>query len=491
VDFTVKNRPSRMGTFFRFTAEQPAIIAPAVGGTVCLIFVHDWGPVATPILSTSFAEWQATFGYSTDTEGYRAARSAFKGEGGPFAPGAGAVLSYRVAGADAAEASHVLQNTTPAAAITFQAKSPGSYGNDVRLTVQDRPGDTTKDEFLVLVGTAVVERYVYTDTDVAGLAAQVNDRSDLVVALGPTGNDVSNVVSGVKLTAVSGVALAGGDDGDTIVVGDYTTAFDALSNLNFGVLAAGNLTDGAIITALKTWTQGMQAKRPFRAVVGGALDEDESDAATRSAAINDPAFVNLGVGSVRDNDLGGVILSTAELAPRYAGILANRGEYASASAARLYGCEIVVGPSDSDVDLAFDDGVVVLGQDSDADSPVRFERSVTTFTDTADPERPYLIFREPKFVATMHGIQRQTVDYVNREVLGRLPVNDSTRSAVISWITANVMRPRAASGVIGGEFTVTVTQDPPPSNTDDFLSFDIGAQYGRSTEQVFINARMG
>jgi hypothetical protein len=70
---------------------------------------------------------------------------------------------------------------------------------------------------------------------------------------------------------------------------------------------------------------------------GGAAGETIDDAIARSVALGDPHVVNFGVGTYHD-DLLDKDLSTAQLAPRIAGILAARRDQALTGAELSAGC---------------------------------------------------------------------------------------------------------------------------------------------------------
>jgi hypothetical protein len=482
-DFSKDNRPRRAGAYFQFDARQSVPPPPGLGGIVALAFTGDWGPEETPTLLRSFQDYRAAFGDSITTQGYRAVRQAFQGEGLPGFGGAGAVLAYRMTGSAGAKATHVFQNTTPAAAITINAKYPGTRGNAINITVQDQAGvqSPEQDEFIVYDGATEVERYVYTDTDIASLVSQINAKSQWLSAV--------QTVTGVALAYVANVALTGGNDGSTLIAGDYTTMMSALEVERFSVLSFECPADNSIITSLGVWGKNARANgKRFRTVIGGALDEDATTAIARSLLLNDPGFINVGGGSVTDAVLG--VLSTAQLAPRVAGIVAARGEARGLTYARFAGTTLRVGLTDVDILRAYDGGVVALARDSNLDAPLRIEKGVNTYTTTTNVAKPLSIFRVPKFVATMDGIQMDLTEFGEQEVIGKMPVSASTRSFVRSEIS-QMMTQREAAGIIQPGWTVDVDTDPPATPQDDFMQFIIGLTFGRSTEQIFFSASVG
>lgn len=490
--FSKSSRPVLAGSYFDFLIQPPSVVLPSVGRTVALLFTHDWGPLNEPRDVLTFQEWMALYDGdpANPTNGYIAARQAFKGEATPDFGGAGAMVAVRLGGSAAAKAQRVLVNTagSPANALRLEGKYEGTRGNDLRVTTQDHAADSTQAELILLDGATVLETYIYDDADIADLAAQINANSDWVMA--------TMLVDGTALAAVSGAAFTGGNDGLTLTGTDYTDALETLEVHRFGVLVAENLTDSAILASIKTWTQEQNATgRRFFLVAGGALDENIATANARSLTLNDPDILNVGVGSIRDLDqldVNGdpVVLSMAQMAPRVAGILANRGDRYSLTFAKIAGVELVNGPSVSAIRQAYDGGTIVFDRGSDREGTVRIAKGLTTFTTKTDTARPRAIFSQPKFVATMHEIQEELVTWANENVIGKTTVDNDTRQAVLAQINS-FMRTAEEQGSVQPGWSAYVDPSPPPSDDDPFVAFVIAAKFGRSTEQVFFVATLG
>lgn len=485
-EFSKSARPKRPGAYVNFVADDRQGVAPTLGSIVAVPIVHDWGPFERNVLVESLAEFEAVYGTSRDTPGYMAVQQAFRGEGLEGRGGAGGVLVHRFGGAAAAKANKALDNTTPAAALTLSARYEGSRGNDLRVTVQDYATDTTKTELILYDGTVELERFVFADTDIAGVAAAINADSDWVTA--------TMTADGVALTPVSAVSFAGGDDGATLLAADWTAVMDALEVERFSVFAPFDLTDSGILASLKTWAVNLnsQGKR-FFLVVGGALDETAATAIARSATLNDEDIINMGVGSVEDSGLpdasgNPAVLSTSQLAPRLAGVVAQRGEAKSLTFARLAGLTLRVGPTEADILSAFDGGVVVLGRDSHPTAPVRIEKGLTTYTTQNDPAKPYTVFRQPKYVRTMQGLEIELEQWSVENAIGELPVNDKSRDAVVAFVRSR-LRAREDAKILQPGWSVGVDPDPPPSDDDEFIAVQAVLRFGRPAEQVFFTIR--
>lgn len=482
MSFSKSSRPRRPGAYVNYDAAPQASFSPSQGSIVAISGTHNWGPYKTPTLVSSYDAFKAIYG-TTASELQTAVGQAFKGEAVLNRGGAGAVLVCRWGGSAGAKATKTINNTagSPVAAITLTAKYEGTFGNGLRVTTRDHASDAAKNELLILNGTVLLETFVYADTDITALAAEINLLSDWVTA--------GSVVTGTSLATLSGSAFTGGNDGTTMVGGDWTDIMSALSISRFGIFAPANLTDGTILASVVAWQAAAQnVGLRFMTVVGGAADDDATDAATRALTINDPNVVCLGVGNVTDSTWG--TLSTAQLAPRIAGIMAARGDSKGLSFARLGGITALTGGVDpAQIDTLYDTGVTVLYRDGFVDAPVRIDKGLTSFSTTTDTTRPHNIFSNPKFVRTMQMLEDEVYELTSAPgFLGELTVNDQTRTWAVGEIKRLLLeREKPERGALQPGSTVQVDQDPPPSDDDEFIALRIGLRFGRDAEQFFLS----
>lgn len=479
--FSKEARPVRPGAYFDWAAEPTETILPSVGSVVLVGIVHDWGPAKTVVPTASLGDFQAKFG-SSNTPGYRAVKQAFKGEGLQGRGGAGEVLVYRLLGTGGGSATVDVENTTAAAALTLTAKYDGSYGNNIGYKNQADP-DVTKNDFLIYVNGQFVESYSYVKADIQSLVDQINATSSWVSA--ELGTDGTAIAVGATVPT----PLDGGDDGSTLVQSDWQDLIAACSAARFSLFAAYDLIDPTTLTSLQQWCQSSnQNGRRFMLVVGGAKTDTATTAIARSKTLEaldagggGENIVNVGVGTLVDNEFGE--LSTSQLAPRIAGILAARGESMSLTFARMADTTAGVLPTDADVTACFNGGVVVFGQDSNQASPIRVEKGLTTYVG-GDSTKPYLIYRNPKFVRTMHGIELDITEWATSNAIGNLQVNDATRAYVVGY-AHQVIQARSDRGVIQPGFSVGIDPIPPPNDDDEFIALVYGIAFGRSVEQIY------
>jgi hypothetical protein len=355
------------------------------------------------------------------------------------------------------------------------------------VTTQDYAADAAQNEIIIYDGTVELERFHYADADIEALVTLINDKSDWLTA--------ELLEDGTALEDVTSQPLTEGNDGATLTAEDWTELMEALETERFAVFVPYDLTDSEVRESLVAWAQELNENgKRFMTVIGGEAAEEVEAAAERSEAIDDENFVNVGVGTVVDQGTFGddeLELSTSRFAPRVAGALAGRGESLSLTFARFADVvRLEGGPTEADILTAFDAGVVVLARDSNADAPIRVEKGLTTYTTDTDTDKPYLIYRQPKFVMTMQAVERELTEYAESNVIGLLPVNDKTRQLLIGEFGARLSR-REDVGILQKGSTVGVDPDPPPSDSDEFVALVYGVLFGRSTEQVFNVVRVG
>lgn len=482
--FSPTARPVRAGAYFNFQAAVSEPVLVNTLGIVALPFTHSWGPANQIVTLNSWADFTQFYsqGGTTPpayTPGYIAVRQAFQGEGLPGRGGAGQVLAYRIVGAAGLASSLVLQNTSAAPAITLTAVYQGTYGNNISVTVAaNARNPTTQCDLTIFVNGTAAETFTYNKTDITSLSVLINDPnhgSKWVVA--------SAVTSGTALTLISSpTPLAGGNDGSTLVAGDWTTLMAAYGVTRFGVFAPYDLESGSILASLFSWGQGINVvgKRTMF-VTGGASNDTATTATARAATMNDPNFITIGVGTFSDSTLGA--LNTAQLVPRLAGIIAARTEQQGLSFARLAGLSIVAGASDSDILASLQGGgFMTISRDSNAVAPVRFEKGLTTYS-VFDGVRPVSIYSNPKFVLTMQNLEREITEWAESNVIGRLPVNAGSLSYLIGNVKTR-LKSREIGTIIQPGWTVIQSPTPVPTPQDDFFALLYSVTFGRDLEQV-------
>lgn len=429
-------KPNLPGSVLRWIGEEVLRPQPSFNEVVAVPIVHDWGPLGSEAegtrLLTSFREFEAYYGNS-DTAGRDAVYQAFKGQGVPSGAGAGGVLVHRMATGSAAKAAVTLQNTTPADALTLTAIYAGDRGEEISAIVDDDPVDATRDRLRILFKGAEVERYSYPQTDITQLVQLINNRPSAYVT-------ATQLITGVALSATAGTDLAAGNNGDGIGSAQWLAALDALEWENFGIFAPFNLTDTAVKASIVEWMKNMEEEmRAVRVVFGGAAGEDVAAAISELSSNptwRDPHLIRFGVGTYHDSLLG-KDLSTAQLAPRIAGVLAARGRKSALTRALVGDLSVVgsTGPDSLDLIAGRDAGITMLRRVSHPEADLAVSQGVSTFNSRTTDGRPYDLFSEPRIVGVLDQFQREMVQWGDDVIIGDLTVTDDTRYEVYKEVT--------------------------------------------------------
>lgn len=106
----------------------------ADAGTAFVIGLGHRGPIGSALVSRSLAQWRAAYGDRTDYSVLYDAVETFFREGGSR------IVTSRIVGPDAAEASVTINSDTDPT-LTVTAVEPGQWGNDIEVEIIDGAGD--------------------------------------------------------------------------------------------------------------------------------------------------------------------------------------------------------------------------------------------------------------------------------------------------------------------------------------------------------------
>lgn len=491
--------PKLAGSYFTWEAEQARTVPATIGGILAVVGTHDWGPVNTAVLCRTWQNFISTFG-SSETELSRAVFLGFKGQGFGGRGGAGSVLVVRQAASSAAKAAKILQNTTPAAALTLTAKHPGTRANALRVTVQAGSVTGTK-ELLILDGALVKEKYVFPDTGsgvLATLAAEINLLSPWVTA-------TVQADAGVALANISATPLTGGLDGATLTGAEWTATQAILDVERWSVLAPANLTDSAILAALRAWQKDRNANSVRCLLVDGAAASETganvAAAVTRATGTNNWDEVVLGAALLRDETFNRD-MSTAEYASRVAGAIIARGEKLDSFYLRFSDVSLLSGPSLAGEVACLDGGVTTFSRDTNPDAPVFIREGLTSYSDdalsTVDNEgaktHPVSFYKRIKNVRIQHAIELEAQEWATSgNVIGEFPVSDRSRSMVLGHYKT-LYQGRQDNEVVQPGWSVGIDQQATADAGGDD-SDGIFVQHGfhptRSVRLIMNTARIG
>lgn len=473
-------KPDLPGSALGWIGEEVKSVPPSFNEVVAIVGVHDSGPLNIPRLYPSFAAWEAVNG-NGDTPGRDAVLGAFHGMGVPGGGGAGGVMWYRAGTAAAAAATRILTNTNAAAnALTLTALYKGVRGNSVSVVHEDDPAVTANDRLRVLFNGATVEKYSYVAGDVASLVSAINLRPSAWVT-------AAQIVTGVALTHGT-FALTGGNDGAVLTAAEWLAAQNALEYKDFGLFAPFNVTDPTIKAQLRAWVQTQALEqRPFRAVFGGAAGETVTDAITDAGLVRDEHIMRFGVGTYHDDMLGKDV-STAQLAPRIAGILAARGLKSSATRAEVAGLTIVSGaPATDELKALRDAGVMALRRTASVNADLVIAQGVTTFNSKVTAAKPYDLWSDARIIGLLDYFQRRMTAWGDEFIVGDVTVSDDSRAEVRKEVQNLINELIADNLVKPGTDTVSVQPDP---SIPDGIPYEFGFQPTRTANYLIGQGRI-
>ena len=254
-----------------------SFVNPAGYKTAAMIGTAQWGPLDTATTISTISEYLRTFGSDTASglTGIRGADLFFRN---------GGVLNFvRIEGAsaEASAASVLILEKSAADLIDLEAKYKGTYGDNISAQVTT----TGSNRNLIITDGVSIENYNnagvgYTSSTL--LIAAVTAKSNLVTATlhsGASGTDLPD--------ALSKTQLASGDDGATVVIGDYTTALsDVLYSEDFQYLLVPSITtDSELLTLTDALVLREANERKFAVLISGvAVDETILDMAARTSS---------------------------------------------------------------------------------------------------------------------------------------------------------------------------------------------------------------
>lgn len=420
--------PANPGTYITLFGQRATRPTASVAETVAIPIVADWGPLGSEeiVKSENFGEYESAYGDS-DTPGRDAVLGAFIGTGVAGMAAAGAVKTYRMATGSAAKAKLVIKNTHEAAenALEVLARYTGSRGNRISVKVAVDAVDSNKHRLSVLFDGIVKESFGYAKANIAEAAEKINNaNSPFITAV--------SLKSGTTLATTAGTALASGNDGSTLTSTQWLQATEALEFEDFSVFAPFDCTDQSIVASLFSWTVSQSEEmRPVFSVFGGETGEELTEAIERVAEIEDPHVVAIGGGDYHDAFLDKDV-TTSQLAPRIAGILAGLGEEKSllnvpVAGLKQIGTSLI---SPDELATATEHGVTVFRRTTIPEAELVIANGITTFTDDSDPNRPLELFSDPRIVRVADLFIRRMKQWGDKNIVGPTTVTEETEAAV-------------------------------------------------------------
>lgn len=474
-------RPDNPGTYIKLVGES-AVRPPAnVAASVAIPIVHDWGPLGKEegVQEVEvFAGFDAVFG-NTATEGRNAVLGSCIGPGVPGEPGAGSNFVYRMAASAVKAATKEIKNTAAAAALILTGFYKGTRGNRISFVIDADPVNVANARLTIRLDGAVQERYSYAKTDITSLATSVNARSKLVKA--------EMKATGVALATTAGTSLAEGNDGASLSATEWEEALAALEKEDISIFTSFNLTTAETVAMVYAWTiTQSENQTPVTTVLGGAATETLAEAITKAELVRSEHVIRITGGEFFDEFLDAKV-STAQVAPRIAGILAGRGEESSLTFAPVAGLKQIgsVAIATDELAAAATAGLTVFRRASREDTELVVAKGVTTFVEQTNPDKPYELFSDPRIVRVGDLFLRRMKRWGDEKIVGPTRVIETTMAAVrqrgLAEISDLLLRGMILPGTnVADKPFFRMVEEPGPNFTDAIV-FEFGFKFARTT----------
>ena len=240
----------RPGVFVEETLNPlPPAAGPNAQSVAAFIGTSDRGPIA-PTLITSWSQFTNLYGGFGTANALHTAVLLF------FSNGGGACYTRRTLGAGAQAATRDFNDraTSPAAGLTIDAANPGTWGNDINVSISNSATGESVDLTVFYGGTTtsdIVERF--TDLTMGGnderyLVGIINAQSKYITA-----TDLGSEETGVNRLPVvaTNQSLATGAAGASVnesAIASDANAFDVVANSL--ILNAPGVTETAAVNIL-------------------------------------------------------------------------------------------------------------------------------------------------------------------------------------------------------------------------------------------------
>lgn len=483
--------PTRPGLYINFISDAIAAITTGVRGRVAMIVRASWGNANQATIVDSFADLLNYFtaDETAPVNAYYAGRQAFIG-------GARELRMYRVMGAGAQKSNATLNDTagTPVAAIKFSAKNEGVLGNTFVVQTRPNPGDTTKTDILLTVGTTLTS--VWTANTTRGAVGHMQDLVNTV------NSDTSNywitaqlLAEGNSIPATSSLTLASGSNGSAPVMQDYVNLLTtiALEADEWDVFTCDikNADLSGIESTITSWLRDLRNDGYRVSMVGGsALAETATTAEATASGINMESvqYVYPGVQQVDSN--GNLLTKRgAAFAAQIAGI---RSSLPLGQGMTYYPLQEVINletkSKGSTVDLLINNGVTVLGK---AGLSFNVVKGVTTLVVPGrGPDGNYIPsgFKKVSIVNTCDAIAAAIELAARTNYIGKVP-NDTDGQQAIIGVVRDFLRVMAGQRAIRNNYTVAMSQTY--VSEGERLYLDISMTVVDTIDVILITVKVG
>lgn len=303
--FTIGEKKTRPGVYFRYENYGTPPIAGADDGTCAVTIRSNWGPIGRAVLIENYSDIAKTFGEGGTTG---VALEVFKG---------GAQRAYITRlGTGGTNGTYNIMDTATGTAknvITLTLKHPGT--RSFAVTIRPTLADATVSELILTSGTEQLERLTFSNA--------TNSVQALMSAFAEQGSDYFTLTkkedSTAALATVTQEAVSGGTD-PTVNNAAYSTAFEILEAYRWNVLAI-DTEETTVHSVMQLFLNRIYQNGRFcMGVVGEPTTVAFEDRLSHASAFNDYQVVYVGNGFI---DSSGNEYEGHMAAARIAGMIAG------------------------------------------------------------------------------------------------------------------------------------------------------------------------
>lgn len=355
VIYKVGETKKRPGIYRRHSNIGLTTLASGQDGICAIPVKAEWGPLGVVVRNTRPSDLTDTYGTGTYGTAYTvpAAEAMFKG-------GASTVYTYRL-GTGGKEAQYQVEGE-----FSVDAKYVGTM--EIAVEVKAKLGDATKKQFLVYVGSSLVEKFEF-DAD------KQNEGENLKKATATSAYVIVNATAG-EIGTLSPTKLTGGAN-PTVANEDYSKAFAALESYYYNTIALDVDDEGLTLSKmLKSYLDGAyKLGKLGMAVVGQKTTVDFATRCANAKSFNDEKVVFLGGGYKVGAENKDGVLSICYTAGVIASTPSNKGITHSVISEATELCESLTYAQYED---AIDAGMLMLS--ISADGSIWYDSAINTLT---------------------------------------------------------------------------------------------------------------
>lgn len=452
--------PTRPGLYINFISDALAAVTTGVRGRVAMIVRSQWGPANAGQSIDSFAE---LLNYFTSTEtapynAYYAGRQAFLG-------GARELRMYRILGGSSAKATATLQDTTgaPINSIRLDAKNAGVYGNSFVVQTRPNPGDITKTDVLLSVGTTLMAQY--TTSSARGAVGHMQNLVDLI------NRDSANfwitatlLAAGNNIPATVSLTLSAGSNGIAPVMQDYVNllATIALEADEWDVFSCDikNADLAGIEATLTSWLRDLRVEG-YRVsmILGSDIAESTTTAEVAAAGINQEGIQYIYPGVQQVDGSGNLVTKRgAAFAAQIAGV---RSSLPLGQGMTFYPLQEVIAleakSKGSTIDTMIRNGVTVLGKAGNSFHVVKGVTTLVTPGLAMDGNQIPQGFKKVSIVNTTDAIAAAIELAARTNYIGKVP-NDTDGQQAVVGVVRDFLRVMAGQRAIRNNYSVDISE---------------------------------